>query len=189
MTSGPLSHALAFKFSYAWYDPLGPNHTQYKISLTFSYKNDVRKRPSTRLRTFRFHINRQATVQQSQTRTNVEYRSWTTTKRHFLHPLGVSYKTYAVWKFSWKLSWRLPWHRTKTWFYIECGLALRGANFVCTTAYSYRPHSKKWCNKHQYSFATGTWLVGSSSPHTCVSTDDRLFFLRELPLAIFPLWL
>ena len=85
----------------------------------------------TRLHTFRFLINRLGTVRQSKTRTNVEYRSpaaWLEndeiTKRVFLHPLGVSYMMYATLTFSWKLSWRLPWHRTKTWFYTECGLAL-----------------------------------------------------------------
>ena len=61
--------------------------------------------------------------------TAVEQRSWKTTKWQnvsFYTPLGVSYMMYATLTFSWKLSWRLPWHRTKTWFYTECGLALSG---------------------------------------------------------------
>ena len=60
--------------------------------------------------------------------TAVEQRGWKTTKWQnvsFYTPLGVSYMMYATLTFSWKLSWRLPWRRTKTWFYTECGLALR----------------------------------------------------------------
>ena len=59
--------------------------------------------------------------------TAVQQRGWKTTKWQnvsFYTPLGVSYMMYATLTFSWKLSWRLSWHRTKTWFYTECGLAL-----------------------------------------------------------------
>ena len=55
--------------------------------------------------------------------TAAEQHGWKMTKRIFRNPLGMSWKMYATLKFSWKFSWQLPWHRTKMWFYSDCGLA------------------------------------------------------------------
>ena len=73
---------------------LGPNHTQYKISLTFLHKRRSKESVDhTRPPTLHFHINRLATVRKSKTRTNVEYpghaahlKNDETTKRVFPHP-------------------------------------------------------------------------------------------------------
>ena len=140
----------------------------------------------TRLCTFRFHINRLVTVRQGKTRTNVEYRSRAArleddemTKRVFLHPLGISYMMYATLAFSWKLSWRLPWHRTKTWFYTECGLALRcyqvvvsaiAGSFLATTRvltlYQKNYVNKKKKKKKKKRQTSEMILFGKNGKHT-----------------------
>ena len=134
----------------------------------------------TRLCTFRFHINRPATVGQSKTRTKVEYRmpSSTAGKRRndknvsFYTPLGISYMMYATLTFSWKLSWRLPWHRTKTWFYTECGLALSGRSAAAAR------------RRAKCSHFLLLWLPGSPCTQwtklrgrRCLSTRERTSFV------------
>ena len=112
---------------------LGPNHTQYKISLTFSYKMTFERelRPHTPLYvSFSYKSPSNWTTKQNAYKCRVPQSSSEAWKRRndktcLSTPLGVSYMMYATLTFSWKLSWRLPWHRTKTWFYTECGLVLR----------------------------------------------------------------
>ena len=83
---------------------LALNHTQYKISWTFSYKRRSKESfDHTHPCMLRFHIYRLTTVRQ-RTRMNIKYRSRAaqlendeTTKRIFLHPSEChNYKTYAV---------------------------------------------------------------------------------------------
>ena len=111
---------------------LGPNHTQYKISLTFSYKTTFERelRPHTPLYvSFSYKLPSNCTTKQDAYKCRVPQSSSAAGKRRndkmcLFTPLAVSYMMYATLTFSWKLSWRLLWHRTKTWFYTECGLAL-----------------------------------------------------------------
>ena len=115
---------------------------RHKISLSLSYKTferDLRPHmPSYVMFSNKSPSNRTT----KQDRRRVQRSSGAGEKRRngktcLLQPLRASYRMYTTLKFSWKLPWRLSWHRTKKWFYAECGLALILENFILGDSFSY----------------------------------------------------
>ena len=121
------------------------NHTQYKISWTFSYKRRSKESfDHTRPCTLRFHIYRLATVRQ-RTRMNIKYRSRAaqlendeTTKRIFLHPSECHIRRTLCENFMTK-TWFC-----RAWFGPYCMFEAVGAFAFCTFWFPLQWVETKW---------------------------------------------
>ena len=89
--------------------------------------------------------------------------------------MTVYRKMYATLTFSWKLSWRLPWHRTKTWFYTECGLALSAYMYAWGTTWAVRiRHSMRGINCHPacHCSVDSAWVTSQNGFHGTFGYND-----------------